>query len=103
MKSKLLLAGIAKPKPFFAYLQHENDGVLTFPDHHHFTESDINIINKQAKNQLIITTEKDYVRLKNHIPAAQLFYLPIKTSLVAEGINFDKTILNYVGTSTRNR
>ncbi|WP_309640531.1 tetraacyldisaccharide 4'-kinase [Flavobacterium sp.] len=101
--SKLLLAGIAKPKPFFAYLQHVNDVVLTFPDHHDFSDSDIQIIKKQAENKLIITTEKDYVRLKNHIPASQLFYLPIKTKFVLEGNNFDQTILNYVGTSTANR
>lgn len=100
---KLLLAGIAKPKPFFAYLQHENDVVLTYPDHHDFSENDINTIKKQAENKLIITTEKDYVRLKNHIPAAQLFYLPIKTAFVSDGQQFDKTILNYVGTSTANR
>lgn len=100
---KLLLAGIAKPKPFFAYLQHENDVVLTYPDHHHFSENDINTIKKQAENKLIITTEKDYVRLKNHIPAAQLFYLPIKSSFVSKDSNFDKIILNYVGTSTTNR
>ena len=102
-KNKLLLAGIAKPQPFFAYLQHENDPALTFPDHHHFTQSDIETIKKKAREQLIVTTEKDYVRLKTHIPVSQLFYLPIKTSFVSEGNNFDKTILNYVGTSTRNR
>jgi tetraacyldisaccharide 4'-kinase len=101
--SKLLLAGIAKPKPFFAYLQHENDIVLTYPDHHHFSENDIQTIKKQAGNKLIITTEKDYVRLKDHIQALQLFYLPIKTSFVSDSNNFDQTILNYVGTSTRNR
>jgi tetraacyldisaccharide 4'-kinase len=100
---KLLLAGIAKPKPFFAYLQHENDVVLTYPDHHHFSENDINNIKKQAENKLIITTEKDYVRLKNHISASQIFYLPIKNSFFSEGSNFDKIILNYVGTSTTNR
>ena len=97
---KLLLAGIAKPKPFFAYLQHENDIVLTYPDHHHFNENDIKTIKKQAEGKLIITTEKDYVRLKNNIPASQLFYLPIKTSFVSDRNAFDQTILNYVGTST---
>ncbi|WP_298224593.1 tetraacyldisaccharide 4'-kinase [Flavobacterium sp.] len=100
---KLLLAGIAKPKPFFAYLQHENDIVLTYPDHHHFSENDSNEIKKQAENKLIITTEKDYVRLRNHIPDTQLYYLPIKTSFVAEGPIFDQTLLNYVGTSTTDR
>ncbi|PWA07233.1 tetraacyldisaccharide 4'-kinase [Flavobacterium psychrotolerans] len=100
--NKLLLAGIAKPKSFFAYLQNENDVILTFSDHHHFTEEDILHIKKQAKNNIIITTEKDYVRLKGSILERQLFYLPIKTSFISGGDNFDKTILNYVGTSTRN-
>jgi tetraacyldisaccharide 4'-kinase len=100
--NKLLLAGIAKPKPFFDYLQHKNDVVLTFSDHHHFTEDDILNIKKQANNSIIITTEKDYVRLKGSIPDDQLFYLPIKTSFISNEENFDKTILNYVGKSTTN-
>ena len=100
---KLLLAGIAKPKPFFAYLQQENDIVLTYPDHHHFSENDIHSIKKQAENKPIVTTEKDYVRLKNHIPSKQLYYLPIKTSFVSDSKNFDQILLNYVGTSTTDR
>ena len=100
---KLLLAGIAKPKPFFAYLQQENDIVLTYPDHHDFSENDIHSIKKQAEDKPIVTTEKDYVRLKNHIPSKQLYYLPIKTSFVSDSKNFDQILLNYVGTSTTNR
>lgn len=99
---KLLLAGIAKPEPFFAYLQSENDVILTFPDHHHFAEKDISEIKNKAKNKIIITTEKDFVRLKGSLPAEQLFYLPIKSSFISDRANFDKTILNYVGTSSRN-
>ncbi|HMK07096.1 MAG TPA: tetraacyldisaccharide 4'-kinase, partial [Flavobacterium sp.] len=91
---KLLLAGIAKPKSFFAYLQGENDVVLTFSDHHHFTANDIKAIKKQAQDKLIITTEKDYVRLKGQLPDEQLYYLPIKTAFLSEGEKFDKTILN---------
>jgi tetraacyldisaccharide 4'-kinase len=99
---KLLLAGIAKPQPFFDYLKGNNDLQLAFPDHHHFTQNDIKNIQDKANNRLIITTEKDYVRLKNH-HLNSLFYLPIKSSFISESNNFDKTILNYVGTSTRNR
>lgn len=98
---KLLLTGIAKPNPFFAYLQGENDVQLQYPDHHHYHEKDINKINELAKNKLIITTEKDYVRLLNK-NLESLFYLPIKSSFISEGDNFDKTILDYVGKSTRN-
>lgn len=100
---KLLLGGIAKPQPFFAYLQSEIDEKLVYPDHHHFSESDIkNIINK-AQNKIIITTEKDYVRLKGTLPEEQLFYLPIKSKFLSAAANFDQNILNYVGASTRNR
>ena len=100
---KLLLAGIAKPEPFFGYLQQENDMCLRYPDHHHFTEKDLLEINNKSQNKLIITTEKDFVRLKGNILKEQLFYLPIRSSFLSLGENFDKTIKNYVGTSTRNR
>ena len=101
-QQKLLLAGIAKPEPFFAYLQGENDAVLRFADHHHFTDTDLINIKEQAQDKMIVTTEKDYVRLKGQLPAAQLFYLPIKTDFVQDQPNFDQTILNYVGTSVNN-
>ncbi len=99
---KLLLAGIAKPEPFFAYLQAEKNVKLVYPDHHHFSEKDIEEIKNKANNKLIITTEKDYVRLKNQ-NLKSLFYLPIKSSFISKGDDFNQTILNYVGTSTRNR
>ena len=100
---KLLLAGIAKPKPFFAYLQQNNDEILEFPDHHHFSETDISNILKKANNNIIITTEKDFVRLTGRIPEAQLFYLPIKNVFLSDSADFDQTIKNYVGKSTTNR
>ena len=109
--AKLLVAGIAKPEPFFAYLQDTNDVCLSFPDHHNFTDKDILEIKNLAQNNIIITTEKDYVRLQGSLPSEQLFYLPIQSSFIAgpdaevseRSDNFDKNILNYVGTSTRNR
>ena len=61
---KVLVAGIAKPEPFFTYLKNTNDVCLSFPDHHNFTEKDILEITKTAQNNIIITTEKDYMRLK---------------------------------------
>ena len=99
---KLLLAGIAKPEPFFKYLQSEKEERLVFPDHHHFTEKDLLEIENKAQNKIIITTEKDFVRLKDSIPTEQLFYLPIRSSFLSAGEKFDKTITNYVGKSSRN-
>lgn len=101
--AKVLVAGIAKPEPFFAYLQDTNDFCLSFPDHHNFTDKDILEIKNLAQNNIIITTEKDYVRLKGSLPNEQLFYLPIQSCFISGSENFNKTILDYVGTSTRNR
>jgi tetraacyldisaccharide 4'-kinase len=100
--NKLLLAGIAKPEPFFSYLKSNNDVCLAFPDHHHFSIDDIQDIKNQAQSNIIITTEKDYVRLKGSLPSEQLFYLPIQSSFLVEGDQFDKSIKNYVGTGSRN-
>ena len=99
---KLLLAGIAKTQSFFRHLHTNNEICLTFPDHHHFTEKDILEIRNKANNKIIITTEKDFVRLKGRIPKEQLFYLPIQSKFLFEGKNFDKTILNYVESGSRN-
>ena len=93
---KLLLAGIAKPEPFFNYLKNEGDSILTFPDHHHFSEKDILEIKNKAQNRIIITTEKDYVRLKGSLPKEQLFYLPIKSNFIKNRDDFDKSILSFV-------
>lgn len=95
-ESKLLLAGIAKPTPFFDFLKNNEDQCLTFPDHHHFSETDLDAIQKQAQGKKIITTEKDYVRLKDSKLVSQLYYLPIKSTFINKHQSFDTTILDYV-------
>ena len=110
MVPKVLIAGIAKPEPFFDFLKNPNDECLTFPDHHQFTATDLSEIKKIAQRKIIITTEKDFVRLKGSLPSEQLFYLPIQSSFLNEPDgeqslqeqNFNKTIIEYVGASTRN-
>ncbi len=102
-QEKLLLAGIAKPKPFFNHLQSGNDIVVDFPDHHRFSKSDILSIKSKANDKIIVTTEKDFVRLEAEIFSAQLFYLPIKSKLLNNSDTFDQIILDYVGTRTGNR
>ncbi|WP_281231972.1 tetraacyldisaccharide 4'-kinase [Flavobacterium gelatinilyticum] len=93
---KILLAGIAKPKPFFDYLKTENDECLIFPDHHHFSDADLDSIQSKANGRKIITTEKDYVRLKDSKLVSQLYYLPIKSTFLNHQQNFDASILEYV-------
>lgn len=95
-EAKILLAGIAKPKPFFDYLKNENDECLTYPDHHHFSDSDLDEIQNKANGKKIITTEKDYVRLKDSKLVLQLYYLPIKSTFIKQHQNFEATILDYI-------
>jgi len=96
-QSKLLVAGIAKPQPFFHYLQSGSDAELEYADHHHFSESDVKTIQEKAGDRVIITTEKDFVRLKNS-NLKSLFYLPIKSSFLSKADDFDQRILKYVST-----
>lgn len=100
LESKVLVAGIAKPKLFFDFLKNETDDTLVFPDHHHFSKQDCEQILAKANGRKIITTEKDFVRLNGLLPKAQLFYVPIKSAFL--NTNIDKTIKDYVGQSTRN-
>lgn len=93
----ILLAGIAKPEPFFKNLQKENTLCLTYPDHHNYTNTDLQTILNKANGRKIITTEKDYARLLDKLPSKQLYYLPIRCEfLFNESENFDELITNYV-------
>lgn len=102
-EEKIIIAGIAKPESFIDYVKREDDQILIYDDHHDFSDAEIAEILAEANGRKIITTEKDYVRLCGKIPAEMLFYLPIKSTFVANKENFDNTIINYVGKSSRNR
>ena len=102
LETFLTVAGIAKPEYFYKHLKVTENNFLTFPDHHHFSEKDIELILKKSKNNKIVTTEKDFMRLQGKIPQEKLYYLPIETSFLFISSSFDSKILNYVGKSTRN-
>jgi|SRR5690554_3847006 len=78
----IAVAGIAKPQYFFDRLKIANENCMTFPDHHAFTQKDIQQILNKAAGKKIITTEKDYMRLQNLLPQDQLFYLPIQINFI---------------------
>jgi len=99
---KALVAGIAKPKPFFDHLKQAGDEILTYADHHDFTEKELEELEEKSKIKIIVTTEKDYVRLRGKLPKNRLFYLPIQSRFLTGGGEFDKIILNYVEKSTGN-
>ena len=95
-QSKILVAGIANPDLFFNILHANNDVQFRFPDHHNFTEKDLQNITSKAKNIPIITTEKDFVRLADTILMGNLYYLPIKTNFLNHKKIFNNLIINYL-------
>lgn len=93
----ILLAGIAKPEPFFNNLKREETLCLVYPDHHNYTHADLQTILNKANGKKIITTEKDYARLLNKLPEEQLYYLPIASEfLFDQQFEFNSLITNYV-------
>lgn len=98
----LLITGIANPKPLLNHLAKFSQRVkhLKFKDHHNFTEADIkNILTEYKKlgeYKLILTTEKDYVRLKTFDYLRDLvYYWPINV-IIDRKEEFNDLILNYV-------
>jgi len=66
-KKYLLITGIANPQPIYEYLA-ENKihfAAKKYSDHHSFSKKEIQYIIKKSENcEAIITTEKDWMRLK---------------------------------------
>lgn len=93
---KIILAGIAKPEPFFNQLKNENDLLLKYPDHHNFSDKEIEEIKNKANGKIIVTTEKDYVRIKDKFDSNQLYYLPIKTEFLGNQEVFDGLIVDVI-------
>ena len=85
----LVLSGIANPKPLVRYLKgfKASIKVKVFPDHHNFNRKDLDAITKrfnelEGKQKIIVTTEKDAVRLINnpyfpHQLTPYIFYQPV--------------------------
>jgi tetraacyldisaccharide 4'-kinase len=97
---KVILAGIAKPKYFVDYLNSGTDKVMIYPDHHNFSEAEISEINELSKDKIIVTTEKDFMRLNGKINSSNLFYLPIQSKFISDKEQFDALISNWVKSYT---
>jgi tetraacyldisaccharide 4'-kinase len=100
-KELVLVTGIANPKPLVCYLKSLNIKFkhLNFPDHHNFTKKDITEIKLtvekiKGNNKIVITTEKDYVRIFAKLQNLQ--FITIQTKFVGKSTDFDKLIKKYV-------
>lgn len=105
----LLVCGIARPEPLLEQLKQNymNVYLLPFPDHYYYSVPDLEKIKRELGNlpgnsKLVVTTEKDAVRLQLleeklrplNIPIA---VMPVEISfLYGEGESFNNYIFTYV-------
>ena len=95
LESFTLVTGIANPVPMVKFLN--SHGLrfdhLNYKDHHEFSSKEIDVLNKK---ELIITTEKDFMRLRQYeLLSDKLYYLPIKVTILNSN-KFNKILLNYI-------
>lgn len=111
----LLVTGIASPQVLEDELSTVNRHIhtLTFSDHHDFTENDMQEIEKQFHHlpegkRMIITTEKDAVRMASHPQLPEtikpyIYVLPIEIVFLQDQQEmFNKYVLDYVRKNSRN-
>jgi len=103
----LLVCGIANPMPLKHYL-HEHTHTyyqLSYSDHHIFSIEDLQEMKSKfeeikAKNKLILTTEKDAVRLVKYTEELHdipLYVLPIKPAFLFDAATqFNQLVRSYV-------
>jgi tetraacyldisaccharide 4'-kinase len=103
----LLVVGIANPKPLKEHLSknlHQYE-MLKYADHHIFTIADLKEIKNQFEknktpNKIILTTEKDAVRLQKfgeELSVLPIYVLPIEQKILfEEAPNFENEVLHFI-------
>lgn len=105
--SVLIVTGIASPMLIETELKRYTSHItlISFPDHHQFTDSDIDRVNKefaklQGESKIIVTTEKDATRLRSiNIKGelqSKMFILPIAIDFIKDGKEFDAAIMGHI-------
>lgn len=94
-KKFTLVTGIANPKLLINHLKKKGFSFkhLAYKDHHNFNPTEIAQLQKE---EFLLTTEKDYVRLQQNFRNKALFYLPVKTSFLNNEAGFREDILKFV-------
>jgi tetraacyldisaccharide 4'-kinase len=103
----LLVCGIANPKPLKNYLAEcaKTYYQQLYSDHHIFRIDDLNEIDLrfktiEDKNKIVLTTEKDAVRLmkfQQELQTWPMYVLPVQHQfLFNEGMHFDASVLTYI-------
>ena len=103
----LLVTGISNPRPLKQYIEDRSATYhqLTYRDHHIFSIEDFNDIRREfeklpAENKIIITTEKDAVRLEKfnaEIRSLPWYVLPVEHRFLFEDKpRFDRLVIDFI-------
>jgi len=110
----VLVTGIADPAPMVKYLSGIAARVthISFPDHHRFKKRDIEAIASafdaiDNDDKIVVTTEKDAVRLKEITNIADslrdsLYSLPVDVEFIEDEDEFIRKVYGYTGKNKRN-
>ncbi len=113
--SAVLLTGIANTRNLEHYLKEKLKQIIPvkFPDHHQFTKNDLQKVKESfdtitSQNKIILTTEKDAMRLqapelKAILDTLPVFYIPIVVDFHDKDKDgFNEQILHYVRANQKN-
>jgi tetraacyldisaccharide 4'-kinase len=113
-RNVLLFTGIAEPTSLEKYIAELSKAMVTvrFPDHHEFTRQDIVSLKEKfdkftTGENILLTTEKDYNRLRGSEIVKELqglpcYYIPVRIRIDREE-EFNKIITTYVAENKGNR
>ena len=96
----ILVTGIADSSYLVKYLNNKNLKFkhLKYSDHYNFKKPSIDKILSISRNKKIITTEKDYGRLKPKINRGEIYYLEVSIEFPnnLNKISFDEVVYDFV-------
>ena len=107
----MALTGIANASPMITYLKEYAGEVYHFPfeDHHEYIPKELEDIQRYYEqinkaNKIIITTEKDFMRLQNKsvwqiVQKMNIYVLPVEVNFKDKEEEFNQIILKYARTN----
>ncbi|NOX84807.1 MAG: tetraacyldisaccharide 4'-kinase [Chlorobi bacterium] len=112
----VLFSGVANSYPLQEHLERKcrETQVIDFKDHHVYRRKDMELVKRTfdnifTRNKIIVTTEKDMMRLKDSpyfsaLKNLPVYYLPVRMKINKEDeYEFNKAILDYVEQNRGNR
>jgi len=116
VRNIIMFTGIANSYPLQEYLRDMCSEliVLDYPDHHQYSRKDLQTVRKKfdetfSRNKVVVTTEKDAMRLLkseylSELKNLPLFYIPIEMKMHGlDGTNLSNQLKKYVKENSRNR